>query len=77
MQKMIAIMQGHQSHPSAAGPISDLRFLAACADRVERRRGTQKMRNDGRGKRAEKEGDWMPGEDGKGDSTSSLVIGIE
>jgi hypothetical protein len=31
MQK-IAIMQGHQSHPSA-GPTSDLHFLAACANR--------------------------------------------
>jgi hypothetical protein len=53
MQMMIPIMQGHQSHPSAAGPTSDLRFLAACADRVERKRGTLNTRNEGNGKRAE------------------------
>jgi hypothetical protein len=53
MQMMIPIMQGHQSHPSAAGPTSDLRFLAACTDRVERKRGTLNTRNEGNGKRAE------------------------
>jgi hypothetical protein len=54
MQKMIAIMQGHQPHPSAAGPTSDLRFLAACADRVERERAENRkheMREEDRGRR--------------------------